>query len=206
MKKIRILLADDHTIMRMGLATLLESEPDMCVVGEAENGQVAIRLARELKPDVVIMDLMMPVLSGAEATRIIREENPGVRVIVLTTFGSSAELALAVRNGAAATLLKDTETADLVNVLRRVHEGKRIIPAEVLAMLDENAASADMTPRQLTILQSITRGLSNAEIAKQLGISEIGVKKHLQVIFNKLGAATRAEAAAIALRRQLLKA
>ena len=206
MKKIRILLADDHTIMRMGLATLLESEPDMCVVGEAENGQVAVRLARELKPDVVIMDLMMPVLSGAEATRIIREENPGVRVIVLTTFGSSAELALAVRNGAAATLLKDTETADLVNVLRRVHEGKRIIPAEVLAMLDENAASADLTPRQLTILQSITRGLSNAEIAKQLGISEIGVKKHLQVIFNKLGAATRAEAAAIALRRQLLKA
>ena len=206
MKKIRILLADDHTIMRMGLATLLESEPDMCVIGEAENGQVAVRLARELKPDVVIMDLMMPVLSGAEATRIIREENPGVRVIVLTTFGSSAELALAVRNGAAATLLKDTETADLVNVLRRVHEGKRIIPAEVLAMLDENAASADLTPRQLTILQSITRGLSNAEIAKQLGISEIGVKKHLQVIFTKLGAATRAEAAAIALRRQLLKA
>ena len=206
MKKIRILLADDHTIMRMGLATLLESEPDMCVVGEAENGQVAVRLARELKPDVVIMDLMMPVLSGAEATRLIREENPGVRVVVLTTFGSSAELALAVRNGAAATLLKDTETADLVNVLRRVHEGKRIIPAEVLAMLDENAASADLTPRQLTILQSITRGLSNAEIAKQLGISEIGVKKHLQVIFNKIGAATRAEAAAIALRRQLLKA
>ena len=206
MKKIRILLADDHTIMRMGLATLLESEPDMCVVGEAENGQVAVRLAHELKPDVVIMDLMMPVLSGAEATRIIREENPGVRVIVLTTFGSSAELALAVRNGAAATLLKDTETADLVNVLRRVHEGKRIIPAEVLAMLDESAASADLTPRQLTILQSITRGLSNAEIAKQLGISEIGVKKHLQVIFAKLGAATRAEAAAIALRRQLLKA
>ena len=206
MKKIRILLADDHTIMRMGLATLLESEPDMCVVGEAENGQVAVRLARELKPDVVIMDLMMPVLSGAEATRLIREENPGVRVVVLTTFGSSAELALAVRNGAAATLLKDTETADLVNVLRRVHEGKRIIPAEVLAMLDENAASADLTPRQLTILQSITRGLSNAEIAKQLGISEIGVKKHLQVIFNNLGAATRAEAAAIALRRQLLKA
>ena len=206
MKKIRILLADDHTIMRMGLATLLESEPDMCVVGEAENGQVAVRLARELKPDVVIMDLMMPVLSGAEATRIIREENPGVRVVVLTTFGSSAELALAVRNGAAATLLKDTETADLVNVLRRVHEGKRIIPADVLAMLDESAASADLTPRQLTILQSITRGLSNAEIAKQLGISEIGVKKHLQVIFSKLGAATRAEAAAIALRRQLLKA
>ena len=205
MKKIRILLADDHTIMRMGLATLLESEPDMCVGGEAENGQVAVRVARELKPDVVIMDLMMPVLSGAEATRIIREENPGVRVIVLTTFGSSAELALAVRNGAAATLLKDTETADLVNVLRRVHEGKRIIPAEVLAMLDENAASADLTPRQLTILQSITRGLSNADIAKQLGISEIGVKKHLQVIFTKLGAATRAEAAAIALRRQLLK-
>ena len=206
MKKIRVLLADDHTIMRMGLATLLESEPDMSVVGEAENGQVAVRLARELKPDVVIMDLMMPVLSGAEATRLIREENPNVRIVVLTTFGSSAELALAVRNGASATLLKDTETADLVNVLRRVNEGKRVIPSNVLAMLDADAASADLTPRQLTILQSITRGLSNADIAKQLGISEIGVKKHLQTIFVKLGAATRAEAAAIALRKHLLKA
>ena len=206
MKKIRVLLADDHTIMRMGLATLLESEPDMSVVGEAENGQVVVRLARELKPDVVIMDLMMPVLSGAEATRLIREENPNVRIVVLTTFGSSAELALAVRNGASATLLKDTETADLVNVLRRVHEGKRVIPSNVLAMLDADAASADLTPRQLTILQSITRGLSNADIAKQLGISEIGVKKHLQTIFVKLGAATRAEAAAIALRKHLLKA
>ena len=206
MKKIRILLADDHTIMRMGLATLLESEPDMCVVGEAENGKVAVRLARELKPDVIIMDLMMPVLSGAEATRLIREENPNVRIVVLTTFGSSAELALAVRNGASATLLKDTETADLVNVLRRVNEGKRVIPSNVLAMIDADAASADLTPRQQTILQSITRGLSNADIAKQLGISEIGVKKHLQTIFVKLGAATRAEAAAIALRKHLLKA
>lgn len=205
MKKIRILLADDHTIMRMGLATLLESEPDMCVVGEAENGKVAVRLARELKPDVIIMDLMMPVLSGAEATRLIREENPNVRIVVLTTFGSSAELALAVRNGAAATLLKDTETADLVSVLRRVNDGKQVIPANIRAMLDEDTASADLTPRQLTILQSITRGLSNADIAKQLGISEIGVKKHLQVIFTKLGAATRAEAAAIALRKHLLK-
>ena len=205
MKKIRILLADDHTIMRMGLATLLESEPDMCVVGEAENGKVAVRLARELKPDVIIMDLMMPVLSGAEATRLIRDENPNVRIVVLTTFGSSAELALAVRNGAAATLLKDTETADLISVLRRVNDGKQVIPANVRAMLDEDTASADLTPRQLTILQSITRGLSNADIAKQLGISEIGVKKHLQVIFTKLGAATRAEAAAIALRKHLLK-
>ena len=205
MKKIRILLADDHTIMRMGLATLLESEPDMCVVGEAENGKVAVRLARELKPDVIIMDLMMPVLSGAEATRLIREENPNVRIVVLTTFGSSAELALAVRNGAAATLLKDTETADLISVLRRVNDGKQVIPANVRAMLDEDTASADLTPRQLTILQSITRGLSNADIAKQLGISEVGVKKHLQTIFAKLGAATRAEAAAIALRKHLLK-
>lgn len=205
MKKIRILLVDDHTIMRMGLATLLESEPDMGVVGEAENGKAAVRLARELKPDIVIMDLMMPVMSGAEATRLIREENPNVRVVILTTFGSSADLALAVRNGAAATLLKDTETTNLVAVLRRVNDGKQAIPANVRAMLDDSVTSTDLTPRQQDILHSVTRGLSNADIAKQLGISEIGVKKHLQTIFTKLGAATRAEAAAIALRKQLLK-
>jgi len=205
MKKIRILLVDDHTIMRIGLATLLESEPDMGVVGEAENGKAAVRLARELKPDIVIMDLMMPVMSGAEATRLIREENPNVRVVILTTFGSSADLALAVRNGAAATLLKDTETTNLVAVLRRVNDGKQAIPANVRAMLDDSVTSTDLTPRQQDILHSVTRGLSNADIAKQLGISEIGVKKHLQTIFTKLGAATRAEAAAIALRKQLLK-
>ena len=205
MKKIRILLVDDHTIMRMGLATLLESEPGMCVIGEAENGKAAVRLARELKPDIVIMDLMMPVMSGAEATRLIREENPNVRVVILTTFGSSADLALAVRNGAAATLLKDTETTNLVAVLRRVNDGKQAIPANVRAMLDDSVTSTDLTPRQQDILHSVTRGLSNADIAKQLGISEIGVKKHLQTIFTKLGAATRAEAAAIALRKQLLK-
>jgi len=205
MKKIRILLVDDHTIMRMGLATLLESEADMCVVGEAENGKTAVRLARELKPDIVIMDLMMPVMSGAEATRIIREENPDVRIVILTTFGSSADLALAVRYGASATLLKDTETADLINALRQVHAGKCVIPATIRATANENSTITELTERQQTILHSLTRGLTNTDIAKQLGISEIGVKKHLQTIFAKLGAATRAEAAAIALRKHLLK-
>jgi len=205
MKKVRILLADDHTIMRMGLSTLLEGERDMEIVGEAANGQEAIQRVRELSPDIVIIDLMMPILSGAEATRIIRQENPATRIIVLTTFGNAADLAAAVRNGASATLLKDTETAELVSVIRRVHNGGEVIPSNVRKMVDEDTAANDLTARQQNILHSVTRGLSNIEIAKQFGISEIGVKKQLQSIFTKLGAATRAEAVAIALRKHLLK-
>ena len=204
-KKIRVILADDHSIMRIGLATLLSNEADIEVVGEAPNGEVAVRLARELKPDIVIMDLVMPVLSGAEATHRIRSENPAIRVIILTTFGTSADLAAAVRNGADATLLKDAETSELVSTLRLVHGGKQVIPREVRAMLKEPASACDLTDRQLEILHSVSRGLSNAEIAMQFGITEVGVKKHLHSIFAKLGAATRAEAAAIALRKHLLK-
>ena len=205
MNKIRILLADDHTIMRMGLATLIGSENDMTVVGEAENGKIAVELVRSLKPDVVIMDLMMPILSGAEATKIICSENPLTRVVVLTTFGQSADMAEAVLNGASATLLKDTDTRELIEVIRSVYAGQRIIPRKTLALVNESTEASPLTQRQKMILESVTRGLTNPDIAKQFGISEIGVKKHLQVICQKLGAANRAEAAAIALKKQLLK-
>lgn len=205
MKKIRILLADDHTIVRMGLLSLLSCERDMAVVGEAENGQEAVRLARELRPDVVIMDLMMPLLSGAEATRLIRGENPSANVVVLTSFGQSAELAAAVRNGAAATLLKGADPKDLIDALRAVCAGRQVIPKNVRELVDSLAETAPLTDRQTDILNAVSRGLSNLDIARVLGISEDGVKKHIQSICQKLGASNRAEAAAIAVRKMLLK-
>lgn len=206
MNTIRILLADDHTIVRMGLASLIACESDMAVVGEAANGEEAVRLARELRPDVVIMDLMMPVLSGAEATKAIRAENPSVRIVILTSFGQSADLAAAVRNGASATILKGTDPQELTAAIRAVFRGRRVIPKDVLDLVDEDAEIASLTDRQTEILEAVTRGLSNPEIARMFGISETCVKKHVQAVCQKLKAGNRAEAASIALRKNLLKA
>lgn len=205
MKKISILLADDHAITRMGLNMLIANKPDMTVVGEAEDGEEAIRLARELRPDIVILDLMMPGISGAAATKAIRSENTAIRIVILTTFGDPDDLALAVKNGANATLLKDTRTDDIIDALRKVAAGEEIIPQSIRNMSDEDDSLTTLTDRQKEVLRSVSRGLTNADIAKQLGITEIGVQKHLKLIFTKLGAANRTEAAAIALRKHLLK-
>ena len=205
MKKTSILLADDHAITRMGLCMLISSKPDMTVVGEAEDGEEAIRLARKLNPDIVILDLMMPGISGAAATKAIRSENTAIRIVILTTFGDPDDLALAVKNGANATLLKDTRTDDIIDALRKVAAGEEIIPQSIRNMKDEDDSLTTLTDRQKEVLRSVSRGLTNADIAKQLGITEIGVQKHLKLIFTKLGAANRTEAAAIALRKHLLK-
>lgn len=202
--KIRILLADDHSFLRMGLAALIAAKDDMVVVGEAKNGREAVEQARKLRPDVIVMDLMMPKMSGAEATKVICGELPDTKVMILTSFGNSAELSQALANGATGVLLKDAATNDLVTGVRKVAQGGRFVPAKIHA-INEAEPSVNLTDKQRDILESVTRGLSNADIARQFGIAEITVKGHLSVIFAKLGAATRAEAAAIALRRQLLK-
>ena len=205
MKTIRILIADDHSLMRFGLSSLIASETDMSVVGEAEDGESAVALALKLNPDVVIMDLMMPKKSGAEATRLIHESCPGIRTLILTSYGSSDELLQAVANGARGALLKDTAMDDLIAAIRKVAAGKKSFPIHLQEFLASEAAPTDLTDRQKDILTSVTRGLTNGDIAKQFGISEIGVKKHLSVIFEKLGVANRSEAVAIALRKHLLK-
>ena len=206
MSKIRILLADDHMLMRMGIATLVSTAKDMTVVGEACNGRQAVELAGSLRPDVVIMDLMMPEMSGGEATKAIHAAHPGIKIVILTTYGTSAELATAVTNGAVGVLLKDKVEMDLLNTIRFVVEGNQVIPTRLLAQIEEDRAMGKLTDRQMEILASVAEGQSNADIALQFGLSEITVKKHLSAIFERLGVANRSEAVALAFRKQMLKA
>ena len=205
MSKIRILLADDHMLMRMGIATLVSTAKDMTVVGEACNGRQAVELAGSLRPDVVSMDLMMPEMSGGEATTAIHEAHPGIKIVILTTYGTSAELATAVTNGAVGVLLKDKVEMDLLNTIRFVVEGNQVIPTRLLAQIEEDKAMGKLTDRQMEILASVAQGQSNADIALQFGLSEITVKKHLSAIFERLGVANRSEAVALAFRKQMLK-
>ena len=205
MKKTRILLADDHAIMRMGLCAILGKQPDLEVVGEAEDGEEAVARTRALRPDVVIMDLMMPKLDGAAATATIHAELPETKILILTTFGAADSLAHALQNGAAGALLKSAPNAELITALRAIAAGRRIVAPDIQRILRENPPSEELTPRQLEILEQMTRGLTNADIARVLGISEPRVKEHVLTILSKLGAANRTEAVALALRKQLLK-
>lgn len=205
MSKIRILLADDHMLMRMGIATLVSTAKDMTVVGEARNGREAVELAGSLRPDVVIMDLMMPEMSGGEATKAIHDAHPGIKIVILTTYGTSAELATAVTNGAVGVLLKDKVEMDLLSTIRFVVEGNQVIPTRLLSQIEEDKAMGKLTDRQMEILASVAEGQSNADIALQFGLSEITVKKHLSAIFERLGVANRSEAVSRAFRKQMLK-
>ena len=205
MNKIRILIADDHMLMRMGISTLVSTAKDMTVVGEACNGRQAVELAGSLRPDVVIMDLMMPEMSGGEATKAIHEAHPGIKIVILTTYGTSAELATAVTNGAVGVLLKDKVEMDLLSTIRFVMAGNQVIPTRLLAQIEEDRAMGKLTDRQMEILASVAQGQSNADIALQFGLSEITVKKHLSAIFERLGVANRSEAVSLAFRKQMLK-
>ena len=205
MKKTRILLADDHAIVRMGLASLLGMESDIEIVAEAADGEEAVAKARRTKPDVIIMDLMMPKLDGITATGKILKSNPEVKIIILTSYGSSNGLAHAIETGAVGAVLKNSAENDLVIAIRTVCDGKTFVSREIQDQIAADPPVANLTKRQLEILDSIVRGLSNADIAKQYNISEITVKNHLTSIFAKIGASSRTEAATIALRKHLLK-
>ena len=205
MNKIRILIADDHAIVRMGLATLLGAQDGIEIVGEANNGEQAVTRALKLKPDVVVMDLVMPKKDGIAATTELCEKLPTAKCLILTSFGTAEELQAALHAGAAGILLKSTANSKLVAAIRKIASGKKAIADDVEQLLSEEQPIPDLSPRQREILESITRGLSNAQIALQLDISAESVKTHMEKLFAKLGAATRAEAVAIALRKHLLK-
>ena len=203
--KITILLADDHTVVRAGLKAILGFEKDFLVVGETANGIEAVKKARELKPNVVIMDLMMPKLNGADATAQIAAALPQTHILILTTYGSAEDISRALDAGATGALMKTASNDQLANAIRKVAAGGKVLSAEIAKSIKLNPPVTDLTPRQLEILQSVTRGLTNEDIGQQFGITASGVKQHLSTIFAKLGAATRSEAVAIALRKHLLK-
>ena len=205
MKKIRVMIADDHAILRMGLSSLLGRKGDFEIVGEAADGDEAVRKAQKLAPDVVIMDLMMPVTDGVEATRQIRERLPGTKVVILTTFGTADGIAHALSAGANGAVLKSTDFSDLVNAVRTVAASERYIAPDIRAILDSEPPVPDLTTRQTEILESIVDGLTNKEIAVRLGISLPMVKEHVKALFAKIGATNRSEAVATALRKHLLR-
>lgn len=205
MKKIRILLADDHILVRIGLKTLINAQPDLDVVGEASDGAEAAALYDQLLPDVVITDLMMSGTDGAEATRLIRESHPAAKVVILTSFSTSADLARALSYGAVGAQLKGSSTDNLLAAVRTVAAGGTAVAPEVQKLVRTQEKPPQLTDRQAMILKAVVEGLTTDAIARQQGISPSAVKQHVALICNKLGAATRSEAVAIALRRHLLK-
>ena len=204
--RIKVLIADDHTIVRAGLAALLGTERDLEIVGQAKNGVEAVREAVRLLPDVIIMDLMMPKKDGVQATAEIAAKVPSAKVILLTTFGTSDGIAHALRNGAKGAILKNADNAQLATAIRKVARGEVFVSPDIRQQLAVDPPIPELTPRQRDILASMIRGLTDRDIARQLGIRQDGVNDHVSAILQKLGAANRTEAVVIALRKHLLKA
>lgn len=205
MSKIKILIADDHSLMRLGLTALFSHQHDMEVIGEACDGMEAVRLAESLNPNIVVIDLKMPKLDGAEATRRILDVTPDAKVAILTSYGSSDDLVRAVANGAKAAMIKSDPIENIIDSVRKIHAGGEAFPREVLQLVAETPRPAVLTERQQEILHSATMGLTTEDIAKQLDISVSCVLKHFSSIFRKLDVTNRTEAIAVALRKSLLK-
>ncbi len=203
-EKIRVLIADDHSVVRMGLASLLGTAKNVEVVGDAVDGADAVRKAAKSSPDVVIMDLVMPRKDGVAATEEILAANPTVKVLILTTFGTSDDIARALRVGASGAIMKSASNRELLAAVQSVAEGRRVVSDEVEGILANDPPIPDLSQRQHEILESIARGLTNKDIAAQLDISLESVKSHIKIILEKLGAASRTEAASIAQRKHLL--
>ena len=205
MDDITVYLIDDHAVMRRGLASLLGTQRGIRVVGDVGDAARGIREAAALKPDVVIMDLLMPEMDGVEATRRLKEIAPGIRILILTTFGSADGIGHALAAGASGALVKTAELPELLAAIRTTAAGGRAISPEIEQILTDDPPVPELTPRQADVLASVTRGFSNEDIARQLGLSLGTVKEYLNTTFAKIGAANRAEAVAIALRKHLLK-
>jgi len=202
--KIRVFTVDDHPLLHEGIATVIRNQPDMTLAAEAFNGREAIQRYREHVPDITLMDLRLPDMSGIDAMIAIRSEFPEARVIILTTFAGDVEIQRALEAGARAYMLKSMPPKDLVEVIRQVHAGKRKIPAEIAAHLAEHYSDEALTQREVEVLQQIAGGNRNRDIADKLFITEETVKVHIKHIMEKLGATDRTQAVAIGVRRGII--
>ena len=201
---IRVLCVDDHALVRKGIASILANEGDMQLVGEASSGREAVQKFRELQPDVVLMDLRMPEMSGVDATREIRKDSPDAKIIALTSYDGDQDIYKAIEAGVRGYILKEMVHTKVIDAIRTVQAGKRLMPAEVAERLSEYFPQVALTPREVEVLSYVARGLANKEIAHKLGTASGTVKMHVQNILAKLGASDRTHAVTIALERGIL--
>jgi two-component system NarL family response regulator len=201
---IRVLVVDDHPPMRMGLVALIQSQPGMNVIAEAADGEEAIEVYEDVRPDVVLMDLRMPGMGGVEAILAIRKKYPDARVIVLSTYDLDEDIHRALQSGAKSYLLKDMPTEEIASTIRAVHAGDAWLPRQVAARLDERSEREQLTERERDVLEALIKGRSNKEIATSLCISEDTVKSHLKTLFTKLRVRDRTEAAVEAIRHGIV--
>jgi DNA-binding NarL/FixJ family response regulator len=203
-ESIRIMVVDDHTVVRQGLVALLNTVPDLTVIAEAADGQEAVEAHRRHRPDITLMDLRLPKLGGADAIALIRQEHPAARIIVLTTFDGDEDIFRALQAGAKGYLLKGTDADELTAAIRSVYAGKSKIPSFVAEKLAERMGGPALTTRELEVLRRIVAGRSNKEIASDLNISEATVKTHINSLLSKLGVTDRTQAATTALQRGIV--
>jgi DNA-binding NarL/FixJ family response regulator len=203
-QRIRILCVDDHPLMREGIEAVIGHESDMVLAGEASDGREAIQRFREIQPDITLMDVRLPDMNGIDAMITIRAEDPGARVIMLTTFEGDAEIQRALQAGAQGYMLKSMPRKQLVEMIRRVYAGKKLIPPQVAAHIAEHLGEEPLSKREIEVLEKVAGGNRNIDIAALLFISEETVKGHLKHIMEKLGARDRTEAVAIAVRRGII--
>jgi len=201
---IRILIAEDHLIARVGVKTILNTQPDMSVVAEAANGAQAVELHRQHRPDITLMDMRMPGTSGLEASIAIRMEHPQARIIALSTYGGDEEIRRALHSGVRAYLTKDVIHDELIQAIHAVHAGETYLPPAIRAALEAGSLPASLSARELEVLALIVKGHGNKQIAYALGIAEHTVKNHVKSILSKLGVEDRTQAATAAIQRGII--